>query len=161
MTLRSLENMVQLLKKIQEQLPQKDFSETELLDTRLAPDMFSFVRQIQIMSDNAKGLNARLSGVDAPSMEDKEQSLEELITRLENTRSFVKSIPDEAYEAADSRQIILPYFSGKYQTAEDYLKDFAIPNFYFHFVTAYAILRMKGFEIGKADFSGVLNLRDL
>lgn len=161
MTLRALENMIALIRKVESQLEGKDFSEAELLEARLAPDMFPLVKQIQIMSDNAKGLNSRLSGVENPSMADEEKTFAELIVRLENTHQFITGIEDEKYEDADSRQIVMPYFPGKYQTAEDYVRDFGIANFYFHFVTAYGILRMKGFEIGKSDFGGSLNLRDL
>lgn len=161
MTLKGLSNMITLLEKIQTQLPSKDFSETDLLDSRLALDMFPLSKQIQIISDNAKGLNARFSAIEAPSMADEEKTLQELIERLKKTTAFITSIDDGAYSDAEERKIILPYFPGKYQTAEDYLNDFALPNFFFHYTTAYAILRMKGFEIGKTDFLGSLNLRDL
>ncbi|MFN7160163.1 MAG: DUF1993 family protein [Candidatus Gracilibacteria bacterium] len=160
-TLGALENMIALIRKIETQLESKGISEAELLDARLAPDMFPLVKQIQIMSDNAKGLNSRLSGVENPSMADEEKTFEELIVRLENTHQFIAGIDDEKYADADTRQIVMPYFPGKYQTAEDYVTDFGIANFYFHFVTAYAILRMKGFDIGKTDFGGTLHLRDL
>lgn len=158
---KSLKAMMELLVKVENQLEGKEHNEEMLLDARLAPDMFPFVKQIQIMSDNAKGAMARLSGVEAPVMADEEKTLKELVTRLQKTLEFVQSTSDEELRKADERQMILPYFPGKYQTAEDYTRDFAIPNFYFHFVTAYAILRMKGYDIGKADFLGGLNLRDL
>lgn len=158
---KSLLSMINLLKKIQTQLPTIGHQEDELIHARLAPDMFPFVKQIQVMSDNAKGAMARLWGVDIPSMEDTETTLEQLIGRLEKTAEFVMSTPEEELMKADTRQMQLSYFPGKFQTAEDYIRDHAIPNFYFHFVTAYAILRMKGYEIGKVDFIGGLNLKDL
>ena len=158
---KSLLSMITLLKKVQTQLPTVGHQEDELIHARLAPDMFLFVKQIQVMSDNAKGAMARLWGMDIPSMPDVEESIEELIQRLEKTAEFVISTPEEELMKADTRQMTLSYFPDKYQTAEDYVRDHAIPNFYFHFVTAYAILRMKGYDIGKADFIGGLNLKDI
>lgn len=161
MMLKSLRAMSMLLGKVQTQLPEKGHNEEELLQARLAPDMFPFVKQIQVMSDNAKGAMARFAAKEIPSMPDTEVSLKELVERLNKTIAFVESVSDADLAGADEQKITLPYFPEKYQTAEDYLRDYALPNFYFHFVTAYGILRMKGYDIGKTDFIGGLNLRDL
>lgn len=158
---KSLNATIKLLEKIESQLPTVGMQEDELLQSRLAPDMFPFVKQIQVMSDIAKGAMARLWGVDIPAMQDHEESLHDLIQRLKKTAEFVQSAPEEELRKGDERKMILPYFEGKFQSAEDYVRDFAIPNFYFHFATAYAILRMKGYDIGKADFIGGLNLQSL
>lgn len=158
---KSLKTMMNLLVKVENQLEDKEHTQEILLDARLAPDMFPFVKQIQVMSDNAKGAMARLSGREIPSMPDEEKTLEELVERLSKTLEFVKNTPDDELLKADTRKMALSYFPDKYQTAEDYVRDHAIPNFYFHFVTAYAILRMKGYNIGKTDFIGRLNLKDL
>lgn len=158
---KSIRAMMELLAKVENQLEDKQHTQEILMDSRLAPDMFSFVRQVQIMADNAKGAMGRLSGKEIPSFPDHEETLEELVNRLQKTLDFIQTVSDEDLRGADDRQMVLPYFEGKFQTAEDYVRDYAIPNFYFHFVTAYAILRMKGFDIGKADFIGGLNLKDL
>lgn len=158
---KSLNTMTGLLHKAQEQLKDKEHSEEALLEARLAPDMFPLVKQIQIMSDNAKGAMARLAGVEAPVMEDTEKTMAELVERMKKTAEFVSGIDDEELKKADDRKIILSYFPDKYQAAEDYTRDHAIPNFYFHFVTAYAILRMMGYEVGKQDYIGGLTLKDL
>ncbi len=161
MMLKSLKSMQTLLEKIETQMVAREQGEAELLHARLAPDMFPFLRQVQIMSDNAKGAMARLAGMEPPSMPDTEATLAELIERLRKTERFVEGVPDADLAGADERKIVLPYYKDKYQSAEDYLRDFALPNFYFHFATAYAIARMKGYNIGKADFLGGLNLKDL
>ncbi len=158
---KSLKTMMELLAKVENQLEGKEHTEEMLMDARLTPDMFPFVKQIQIMSDNAKGAMARLAGVEIPSMPDDEATLKALVERLKKTLDFVSATSNEALMQADERKILISYFPDKFQTAEDYTRDFAIPNFYFHFVTAYAILRMKGYEIGKQDFLGGLNLRDM
>ncbi len=161
MMLKSMKAMAALLKKVHMVASDHGHDEKEILDTRLAPDMFSFERQVQIMSDNAKGALARLAGIAAPSMPDEEDNLLDLVARLEKTIAFVETITDEQLRDADDRKMVLPYYEDKYQTAIDYVRDFAVPNFYFHMVTAYAILRMKGYSIGKTDFIGSLNLQNL
>lgn len=161
MMVHSLEAMIQLLKKVEAQAQERSEDTDALLQARLAPDMFPFVKQVQVMSDNAKGAMARLGGKEIPSYEDTESTLGELVARLEKTLAFVQSVTEDELHSADELKIIIPYIQGKFQTAEDYTRDYAIPNFYFHFVTAYAILRMKGYDIGKLDFVGSLHLQDL
>ena len=158
---KSLNALATLLEKIQGQIGEDTEKEQALINGRLAPDMFTFARQVQITTDNAKGAMSRLSGSENPVMEDTEQTLAELIARVKKTAEFVKNTSNEELQTADERKMTLSYFPGKFQTAEDYTRDHAIPNFYFHFVAAYAIIRMQGYEIGKADFIGGLNLQDM
>ncbi len=136
-------------------------SESYTLESRIAPDMLPLVRQVQIVSDNLKGMASRMAGVEAPKMEDNESSIAELIVRLEKTIEFAKSIPESAFEGAANRQATTPWIPGKYQTMEDYLVESAIPNLYFHITTAYCILRSLGMPIGKQDFIGGLTLHDI
>ena len=159
--IKSLGAMIRLLKKVEGQAKERGMEEKDLLEARLAPDMFPFVKQVQVMSDNAKAGMGRLSGKEIPSMEDNEASLQQLVERLEKTLAFVESVSEEDLRDADAQKIVIKYMPDKYQTAEDYTRDYLLSNFYFHFATAYAILRMKGYDIGKADFVGGLNLRDL
>jgi hypothetical protein len=119
--------------------------------------MFALPRQVQITTDNAKGCIARLAGVEIPKFDDNEASVEELRERVRRTIDFLKSVPAEKFEGADTRQIELKvrgeplHFSG-----EDYLRFFALPNFYVHLPTTYALLRHNGVDIGKTDFLGAL-----
>lgn len=140
---------------------EKGIAESVILEARLAPDMFPFVRQIQIACDNAKGSTARLGGVEVPKMEDSETSLIALHERIGKTLSFLESFTPEQFAYAAEQKVELPYFKDKYFVGHDFLMHYAIPNFHFHFVTAYALLRMMGVPIGKKDYLGPLPLHDI
>lgn len=140
---------------------EKGIPEADILQDRLAPDMFPLVKQVQIATDNAKGAAARLSGTDIPKYEDTETTIAELIARIEKTLAFIQSVPESAFEKAADVQVTLPYFPGKFMTGFDYAREYALPNFFFHTVTAYGLMRKRGVEIGKADYVFSLPLRDL
>lgn len=159
--LKNLQAGHDFLVKLQDLCASQGKSESELIDGRLAADMFPFVRQIQIMSDNAKAAIARLADKEAPQMEDNEKTLEELKHRLTRTIAYLETFSAEDFAEADTRQVVRPYFPGKYQHGEDYLIEFVYANFFFHYAVAYAIARMQGFEIGKADFIGGLTFHPL
>ena len=134
----------------------KSFDPQVLLGTRLAPDMLPFTKQIQIASDTAKHCVARLSGTAAPKFEDNEATMAELKQRIAKTIDFVQSVPAGQINGSDAKVIEVPMrgksaltFSG-----ETYLKHWALPNFYFHLTTAYALLRHNGVPLGKPDFLG-------
>ena len=132
-----------------------------LLNTRLAPDMFPLVRQVQIATDLVKNGAARLAGVEPPRYEDKETTIAELKARLAKTVAFVKSLDPKQVDAASGRQITFPLGptnKGQMQ-GDDYLNHFVLPNVYFHLAAAYAILRHCGVEIGKQDFLGAIPLK--
>ncbi len=149
------------LKKIIEKAEAHGVDEQALLNDRLAPDMFPFVRQVQIACDQAKGAVARLTGGENPSFPDTEASFDELKARIDKTIAFMNSVPESAYEGADTRETTLPYFPGKYMTGFDYAREYVIPNFYFHVSIAYGLVRKAGVEIGKADFMNGLPLHDV
>ncbi len=149
------------LKTILEKAEAAGVDEATLLADALAPDMFPFVKQVQIACDNAKGAVARLSGQEAPVHADTEVSLAELLARIEKTIVYVQSIKAEALEGASDREITLPYFPGVYMTGYDYVREFVLPNFFFHVTTAYALLRRNGVVIGKSDYLNGLPLRPL
>jgi hypothetical protein len=127
-----------------------------LLNAWLAPDMLPLVRQIQIACDSAKFGIARLAGSQAPKMEDTETTLPELKARIQRTLDFIQSVPATAVEHSEERAIQV-HLRGRDPLqfkGEDYLSFFAMPNFYFHVTTTYAILRHQGVDLGKADFLG-------
>jgi hypothetical protein len=132
-----------------------------LLNTRLAPDMFPLVRQVQVATDLAKNGAARLAGVEPPRYEDKETTIAELKARLAKTVAFVRSLDPKQIDAAADRQITFPLGpSNKGEMrGDDYLNLFVLPNVYFHLAAAYAILRHCGVEIGKQDFLGAIPLK--
>lgn len=125
-----------------------------LLASRLAPDMLSFTRQIQLMSDFAKNAAARVSGAENPRFPDEERSFEELKARIARTLDFIASVDRAALDAGLAKDVTFPRGPSATVTMKgaDYLTRFAVPNFYFHATTAYDILRENGFQIGKQDF---------
>jgi uncharacterized protein len=135
--------------------------EASLMHDALYPDMFPFVRQVQIACDNAKGATARLAGIEIPSYPDTESTLDELIVRIDTTIAFLESVPESSFGDAESRQITLPYFPGKYMTGAEYTHAYALPNFYFHLTTAYGLIRKAGVPVGKTDYLNGLPLRDM
>jgi hypothetical protein len=128
-----------------------------LIGYRLAPDMFAFARQIQIATDQAKGIAARLAGVEIPKLADEEKSFDDLQARLAKVADFVTSLPAQQFDRAETRTITLKLGGQEVSfTGADYLFGFGFPNFYFHATTAYDILRHAGVEIGKRDFLGAV-----
>ena len=128
---------------------------TVLLNYRLAPDMFPLVRQVQSVSDVAKGAVARLAGVEIPKYEDTEKTIPELKARLAKTIAFVQSIKPAAFDGSESRDVTIA-IGGKPTTVkgQDYFVGNVLPNFYFHATATHAILRHCGVAIGKRDFLG-------
>lgn len=128
--------------------------EASLIEARLAPDMRPLAAQYQMSSDTAKNAIARLCGIEAPSMPDTETRFAELKDRCQKTIAFVESV-DPALLAAGADRVVdlrFPDGMGYRFTGRDYLTRFALPNFFFHVTTAYAILRAEGVAIGKLDF---------
>ena len=128
--------------------------EAALLDARLAPDMRPLSAQFQMASDSAKSAIGRLAGVEAPAMADTEASFDELRERCERTIAFIRSVDPAAIAAGEDRAVALrfPNGMGYDWIGRDYLTGFALPNFFFHVTTAYAILRAEGVSLGKPDF---------
>jgi len=124
-----------------------------LVNARLAPDMLPLARQVQIACDMGKFGVARLAGVEAPKLEDKEQTFEELRARIARTVDFIRSVPASALEGSEERDIKVPLRDRTLQfKGLEYLTRWVIPNAFFHVTTAYAILRHNGVDIGKTDF---------
>lgn len=133
----------------------RNFDTSVLVSARLAPDMLPFVKQIQLTSDFAKNSMARLAGVDPPKFEDNESTMDELFARVRKTVEYIDSVPAAALEGSETRDIKIPL---RDRTVEfkglEFLQKWALPNFFFHHVTAYNLLRHNGVEIGKADYLG-------
>lgn len=132
----------------------------QLLSARLAPDQFAFVRQVQTATDNAKLMVARLAGKQAPSHPDTETTYAELRARIASVVEYLGTYTREDFAGASDRKITLPWMQpGQHMRAEDYVVQFALPNFYFHLVTAYSILRHHGVTLGKMDFIGPIAIQ--
>lgn len=139
--LTRLRGLVVLLEKIEPQVKEKNMSDADILALRLAPDMFPFAKQIQISIDNAKGMASRMSRKEAPKYEDNESTLAELKARLEKTIAYLETFTPEDFADADTAEARFPYFPGMKMVGKGYVFTYGIPNFMFHVVTAYSILR--------------------
>jgi hypothetical protein len=129
-------------------------TEAVLMEAKLADDMRPFPAQIQMASDTAKNTIGRLLGVTPPAMPDTEASFAELRDRCQKTIDFVNSFDAKAFEGAADRQVEVKFPNGMgYRfTGAQFLSGFALPNFYFHVTTGYAILRKEGVSLGKPDY---------
>jgi hypothetical protein len=136
----------------------KPFDANTLLSARLAPDQFPFVRQVQSACDTAKFAAARLSGKDAPKQEDNEQTIDALHARIRSTVEWLDGFTAKDFDGAETRTVHNPRWEGKVMRGADYFREHSIPNFYFHLVHAYAVLRHNGVDIGKRDYLGPLTM---
>ncbi len=143
-----------ILDKAAQHAAAKKFDPAVLVNARLAPDMYPLVKQVQIACDFAKNSTARLAGQEPPRFEDNEQTIEELKARIAKTLDYVKSVRPQAFEGSEDRDIKLSFPNGMSLEFKGlpFLRDWALPNFYFHAVTAYDILRHNGVDIGKRDY---------
>lgn len=150
-----LGSLAAILAKAEAHAKEKKIEPDALLQARLFPDMFPLTRQVQVAADFAKGASARLAGVPVPTYEDTEQSFGELQARIARTLAFIDSLPREAIAASAERDITTGSGANVRQfKGQPYLLHYALPHFYFHTTTAYAILRHNGVEVGKKDFIG-------
>ncbi len=150
-----LGNLSKCLDKAEAHAVAKKFEPSVYLGARLAPDMLPLTSQVQIACDTAKFLMSRLAGVDAPKFDDSEASLADLRARVAATIEFIDSVPAEKIDGTEGKDVSLPRRTGAIvMKGEAYLTQFALPNFFFHVTTAYALLRHGGVEIGKMDYLG-------
>jgi uncharacterized protein len=152
---KALSQLLHIMEKGVANAKARNFDASVLVNARLAPDMLSFVKQIQLTSDFAKNSMARLAGVDPPKFEDSETTMDELVARVKKTLDYIGTVSAAALEGSETRDIKIPL---RDRTLEmkglPFLQNWAIPNFFFHYVTAYNVLRHNGVDIGKRDFLG-------
>jgi uncharacterized protein len=151
-----LGGLSKVLNKAEANAIERKIDPSVFLNARLAPDMFHLTRQVQVAADTVKGAVHRLAGLEIPKFEDNETTFAELQARIAKTIALVQSIPAAAIIGQEERTVTMRRsateelsFSG-----QDYLLNFALPNFMFHIVTAYNILRHNGVPLGKSEFFG-------
>ena len=132
------------------------FDPSIFLGFRLAPNQFPFARQVQIACDTAKVAASKLSGKEAPTHPDTEQTLDELQARVRAVVAYLGDFTAADFEQAAQRVVTQPRWEGKTMTGPDYFLEHAMPNFFFHLTHVYAILRHNGVNLGKRDYLGVL-----
>jgi uncharacterized protein len=153
--INSMRNLSAILDKTQIYIDTKKIDPAALLQFRLFPDMLNLTRQIQIASDTAKGVVARLAGVDIPAYEDKETSVAELQARIAKTIAFIEGFTPAQLDGTEDKAIVTKRGDKEtHYTGMQFLLGHAIPNVYFHVSIAFAILRHNGVEIGKRDYLG-------
>lgn len=152
---RGLKVLSHLLEKGAAHALEKGIAPSELIEARLAPDMLPLSAQVQRVSDTSKLSGERLSGVASPKMEDTETTFPQLQERVAKTIAYLESLPQAEVDAGEDRTIVMNFGTAKPEfSGPDYLFGFALPNFYFHLVTAHDILRHKGVAVGKRDYLG-------
>ena len=151
---RQLGAMLAWLDKAEAHAQARGFDTVNYLQLRLAPDMLPLVAQVRIASDAAKACAARLAGQEAPKFEDNEASLPDLRQRVQKTLDYLASVPAAAINGSEGREIVIPMRNRDpvQLNGEVYLKHWALPNFFFHVTTSYALLRHAGVALGKGDF---------
>jgi uncharacterized protein len=150
-----LGNLSGILDKAQAHVDAKKLTDASLTAFRLYPDMLPMTTQVQIACDAAKGVVARLAGVEIPAFADDEKTLADLKARVAKTIAFIQTITPAQIDGTEDKTIVIK--RGEKEThykGMQFLMGHAIPNFYFHIATAYNILRHNGVEIGKRDFLG-------
>jgi uncharacterized protein len=149
----SLKAMAGILDKAEAHCTAKKIDPAVMLGLRLTPDMFALTRQLQIATDFAKGASARLAGVEPPAYDDKEATFADVKARLHKTIDFITALKPAQIDGSEARDIVIK-IAGVANTfkGQPYLVHFALPNFFFHMTTAYAILRANGVDVGKGDF---------
>ena len=127
-----------------------------LLQARLFPDMFTLLRQVQVASDFAKSVSARLAGEDVPKLDDAELTFADLQTRIDTVLAFIGGLDAAKFEDAATREIITQAGTPKEKrfTGQSYLLNYGLPHFFFHVTTAYSILRHNGVAVSKKDYIG-------
>jgi hypothetical protein len=150
-----LGNLSGILDKAQAHVDAKKLDPVTLTGYRLFPDMLPMTTQVQIACDTAKGVVARLAGIDSPVFEDNEKSLADLKARIAKTIAFIETVTPAQVDGSEDKEIITKRGDKETRyTGMQFLLGHALPNFYFHVTTTYNILRHNGVEIGKRDFLG-------
>jgi len=157
---RMLQNLSQCLDKAAAFADAKKIDGAVLLGSRLAPDQFALLRQIQIACDTAKTGAARLTGKEPPAHADDEKTLADAKQRIDKVVDYLKTFSATDFAGAEERSITQPRWAGKYLTGREFALMHMIPNMYFHVTTAYAILRHNGVDLGKKDYLGAMPFRE-
>ena len=150
-----LNSLHHILDKAQTHVESKKWNEAALTQFRLYPDMLPLTKQVQIASDTAKGVMARLAGVESPVYADDEETIAQLKERVNKTIAYVQGFTAAQIDGTEDKDIVTK--RGDKEThykGMQFLLGHAMPNLYFHITTAYAILRHNGVEIGKRDYLG-------
>ncbi len=160
--IRGLKSLDHVLEKAAGFADSKKIDEKVLMSTRLYPNMLPLMKQVQIACDSAKFCAAKVAErADIPKHEDNEQTIAEARARVGKVISFLQTFKPEEFVGKENVKVPISFMPGKYLSARDYAMHMSLPNFYFHTTMTYAILRQMGVDLGKMDFLGDVQFRDL
>ncbi|CZT13493.1 hypothetical protein WAI453_012448 [Rhynchosporium graminicola] len=132
-----------------------ELTKEKLVGAKLIEDMGDLVYQVQRVSDTAKGFAVRVAKIEAVALADDEKTLEDLQKRIAKTIEILERVKEEDVDDKEDAEVVFQTRQGDLKfTGQSYTTTFALPNFYFHFVTAYALLRKEGVDVGKNDYLG-------
>ncbi len=134
---------------------EKTFDPTILIQARLAPDMLPLAAQVRLACHHAKDATSRLAGQGGTTYGGNDATTDEMRARIEQTIEFLRSTPAATFDGAEDREIVIPVTGSErelHMKGFELLRDWSLPHFYFHYVTAYDILRHNGVLIGKRDY---------
>jgi hypothetical protein len=158
---KTLKNLDAILDKAARHAEARKFEADRFCSSRLAPDMFPLAKQVQIACDVAKSAAAGIVGQTAPSHGDDDKTFAAMQQRIRKCLVFLETLRlEDAARLTPKTVVPLAYPQGKAMLADEFLASRALPNFFFHVTTAYALLRADGVDIGKTDFLGPLNMFD-
>lgn len=151
-----LNSMDAVLSKAEEHATARKIEPNALLQARLFPDMFPLIRQVQVATDFARGVSARLAGADVPKFDDNQQTFADLHELISKTLAFIDGFTPAQIDGQEDRVIVTRPGTPKEKqfTGQSYLLTYGLPQFFFHVTTTYAILRHNGVEVGKRDYMG-------
>ena len=153
---KMLHNLDKWLATAAEYAKKKSFDPDILLQARLAPDQYPLMNQIQAACDSAKFAVSHLTGQKAPAHPDTEKTFAEARARIASCIAYLETAKAADFEGAAERKVAPSWMAGKWIAGDKYLTEMALPNFYFHLTTAYAIMRHNGVDLGKMAFIGSL-----
>jgi hypothetical protein len=156
---KMLKNLDAWIAKAEEHAKAKSFDANVLVGSRLAPDMYSFDKQVQSACDSAKFAAAYFTGKEAPAHPDTEKTIDELKKRIATCTAYLATFKEADFAGWQDKKISPRWLEGKWVRGEDYLYETSIPNFFFHLTTAYAILRHNGVAVGKMDYIGKMSVQ--
>ena len=155
--IHNLKNLSSILKTAARDAKARGIEPGVILNARLSPDMLPLIRQVQIVTDHAKGCCSRLASIEAPAFADSETTFAELETRIQNTVRFLRGLKASQFVGSESREVVMHLPIGTLSfSGIHFLNGWSLPNFYFHYSTVYNILRHNGVAIGKLDLLGVM-----
>ena len=153
--IQHLSGLVGVLEKGGKFATDKKIDQAVLLGSRIYPDMFPLSRQVREAVNHSANASARVAGVDVPKLPEAEASFDDLRAKVATGIEFLKGLKPAQLDGTEEKELkVMLGPNERIFKGQAYLLGFAMPNFYFHTTTAYAILRQYGVEIGKRDFMG-------